>query len=405
MDSNAGIAVAADLPRHPAAAHWVFPPRDRPALPGGLRRENLRELLARPGRFEHHLLVVARLGVAQLEAATASEPVYFAHGNISDELALAFPSGDPLTDTFPLRTFLADPATLADVGRVNHRVHDLVRHPYGLLHWPGRLRPPYEPPRFPAGERRTLISLVYCASKPTPPADRALVLSAGREADAKAYDGAEVPFGLCDTAREPARTAATIGDTTLDLLVAPNDLAPPRGGYVVVLAAAPESPHFPGDLVYVPAGETLVARGVDRALLLSSASAEPEPPPPSWDRVPDPPFPPLEEAPRGHLPFTVEGLVVRELSPTTVVASIDGRGAVEVPRYWLARMLFCIARHDYQIGYAETYGGLFYDDRDGRYRLGLRGAGEVVLNRRTIAAAVETLYRAVAPEGYVERLT
>jgi hypothetical protein len=41
----------------------------------GVRRTNLRALAARPGRFEHHLVVVARAGDAQLEMATASEPL------------------------------------------------------------------------------------------------------------------------------------------------------------------------------------------------------------------------------------------------------------------------------------------------------------------------------------------
>ena len=58
-------------------------------------RTNLLELASRPGRFEHHLTVVARVGDAQLEIATASEPLYFAHVNVSDEYAMALPTGDP----------------------------------------------------------------------------------------------------------------------------------------------------------------------------------------------------------------------------------------------------------------------------------------------------------------------
>ena len=173
LGSSAGIA---DPPRHPTAVTWKLPPRHRPAPAAGLRRANLRELLARPGRFEHHLTVVARVGVAQIEAVNGGPSlVYFAHGNVSDELALALPCGDPLVDALPLRTFALDPATNEDVGRVNHRVHDMVLHPHGLLHWPGRLRPPHEPPRFTPGTRRTLISVVCCASRPTP---RAIALPA-----------------------------------------------------------------------------------------------------------------------------------------------------------------------------------------------------------------------------------
>ncbi len=130
------------------------------SLPGRLQRVNLHELVARPRRFEHHLVVVAGLGPAQLEIVTASEPLAFAHHNISDEYAMALPTGDAMIDAFPLRTFLTDPSSFTDVGRINHRVGDLVLHPHGLLHWPGRLRPPYAPFRFPHGMRRCGLSRV-----------------------------------------------------------------------------------------------------------------------------------------------------------------------------------------------------------------------------------------------------
>src|SRR5206468_1134336 len=106
--------------RHPTTRSWVFPPVVRPPLPDGIERTNLRELAARPGRFEHHLLVCASIDDVQLEIATASEPLYFSHINLSDEYALALPTGDELIDRFPLRTFLSDPRTGEDVGRYNH---------------------------------------------------------------------------------------------------------------------------------------------------------------------------------------------------------------------------------------------------------------------------------------------
>ncbi len=81
-----------------------------------------------------------------------------------------------------------------------------------------------------------------------------------------------------------------------------------------------------------------------------------------------------------------------------------GGTAAEVPRYWLARFLFRLGLHDYRVGYLETYGGFFYDDRGG-YRLGLRSGGELRLPLEELKPLVESLYRAVAPEGYVERLT
>ena len=47
--------------------------------------------------------------------------------------ALALPCGDAIVDRIPLRTFLSDASTGADVGRYNHRVGDLVLHPAGSL--------------------------------------------------------------------------------------------------------------------------------------------------------------------------------------------------------------------------------------------------------------------------------
>ena len=141
-----------DLPiaRHPTTAGWVFPPLGRPA-PQGLKRANLRELVARPERFEHHLVVVARVGDAQLEVATASEPLYFAHVNVSDEYAIALPTGDDIVDRFPLRTFLTNASSGQDVARYNHRAGDLVLHPLGLMHWPGDCVRPTSPCRFHPG--------------------------------------------------------------------------------------------------------------------------------------------------------------------------------------------------------------------------------------------------------------
>ena len=391
--------------RHPATASWRFPPSGRAPLPGGLRRVNLHELVARPQRFEHHLVIVAGLGVAQLEIVTASEPLAFAHHNLSDEYVIALPTGDALIDTFPLRTFLTHPLSFTDVGRVNHRVGDLVLHPHGLLHWPGRLRPPYAPIRFPAGMRRCGLSLVYCASRPTLPRDhRPLFVSAGREADAKAYGGDVVPFLLAETGRDQSATLAVVGDTQLDLLVSPSRLVLPRGGYLVVLDAAPNSRHFAGDLLHVPPGADVPTEGLRRALKLTSASAGPAAPPPSWAYLPEVSCPPFEDAPPGALPMTIGTLTVEAASPDTVTLSIDGRAAGEIPRFWLARMLFRVTLHAFAMGYVETYGGFYYDDREGRYRLGVRGHGHLDLTREEVVQALPRLYRAVAPLGYTERL-
>ncbi len=75
-----------------------------------------------------------------------------------------------------------------------------------------------------------------------------------------------------------------------------------------------------------------------------------------------------------------------------------------MPRHWLARMLFRIALHPPVLGYVETYGGFFYDDRTaGRARIGLRTGGEVQLSHPDAMALVEAMYRAVPADGYTER--
>ena len=280
-----------------------------------------------------------------------------------------------------------------------------VLHPYGLLHWPGRLRPPYEPFPFPPGTRKTGLSLVYCASRPTPPGGRPLFVSRGREADAKAYGDRAVPFLLADVFLGRAERLGAIGETALDLLVSPARIAPPRGGWLVVLAADPASDHFVGDLVHVPAGASVPGEGIQRALLLASDSAEPAPPPASWDEPPAPPFAVREDAPSGAATIAIHGLDVEGVSSSTARVRLDGRAVAEVPRYWLARMLFRLALHGFRLGYVETYGGFFAeDDGAGNLRLGVRGQGHVTLAAAEAAGAVERLYRSVAPPGYTEHL-
>jgi hypothetical protein len=418
-------AVAAAPERHPTARDWQFPPADRASsgpLPAGVQRVNLREIGARKGRFEHHLLIVGRLGAAQIEVVVASEPLFFAHENLSDEYALALPTGDPAADGFPLRTFLMDVASGEDVARLNHRVGDLVLHPYGYLHWPGRLRPPYAPFPFPPGMRKTGLSLVVCASTPCPPGDRPLFVPAGREADAKLYGSAKVPLLIGDLAHEEARQLGSIGDTTIQLLVAPARVAPAQGGFLVVLEAAPDSPYSACDLLRIPPGAELPVTGLGRApsvtmgpqaapnpsvlraLLVSSATAPPEPVPESWSVVPESPFPVFEDAPPGSLPFSMEGLAVEAVSGAEVRITLEGGGSALVPRYWLARMLFRVALHGVRLGYVETYGGFYSDDRGGDLRLGIRGKGGVTIAAAGALEALERMYRAVAPAGYTERL-
>jgi NAD(P)H dehydrogenase (quinone) len=394
-----------DAARHPTSRSWAFPPAGRTAVGGGIERTNLRQLVARPGRYEHHLLVCATIDGVQLEVATASEPLYFAHVNVSDEYALALPSGDELVDRFPLRTFLSDPVTGADVGRYNHRIGDVVLHPEGLLHWPGRLRAPYEPFDFPPGMRRAGLSLVYCASIPTPATPCAVPRPQGRSEDAKAYVTPPPPMVLASTRGAPG-VLAQIGRTTLTLLELPDAIAPARGGWVVVLEVEAESAHAACDLLRIPEGATLAGAGIVRALLLASTDAAPDAVPASWSSVPTAPFAAFEDAPPGTLPMQVATMRIEEASASTVAITL-GDARAEVPKYWLARMLHRIALHGLRVGYAETYGGFFIDDRGDDVRMGVRGsanAGAVTVARGEALGLIEALYRAVAPAGYRERL-
>ncbi len=397
----------ADAERHPTSRSWAFPAVGRAAVGGGVERTNLRELVARPGRYEHHLLVCATIDGVQLEVATASEPLYFAHVNLSDEYALALPTGDELVDRFPLRTFLSDPVTGADVGRYNHRIGDVVLHPEGLLHWPGRLRAPYEPFDFPPGMRRAGLSLVYCASIPTPATPCAVPRPQGRSEDAKAYVTPPPPMVLASTRGAPG-VLAQIGRTTLSLLELPEVIAPAHGGWLVVMEADADSVHAACDLLRIPEGATLAGAGIIRALLLASTDAGPDAVPASWSSVPAAPFAAFEDAPPGTLPMDVATMRIEEASASTVAIAV-GDARAEVPRYWLARMLHRIALHGLRVGYAETYGGFFIDDRADDVRLGVRAsadadAGAVRVARGEALAVIEAIYRAVAPAGYRERL-
>jgi hypothetical protein len=394
-----------NVDRHPTTAHWALPPDDRSPLPEPLRRVNLRELEARPLRFEHHLMVVGRVGSAQLEIATASEPLFFAHRNISDEYAVPLPSGDTMGDTFPFRTFLSAFDTGADVARINHRVGQLVLHPHGLLHWPGRLRPPFEPFEFAPGMRRTGLTLVFCASRPTAPArTRPLFVSAGLDGAVKAYTDAAVPFLLADLVAEPSRVLGVVGDATMSLVCDAGAIAPKHGAYVVVLEPGEASDAFAADLVYVPPGAVLDATGIARALVFESAHAAAELPPATWDKAPSPPFPVYENGASGTLPISFGDLHIDALDDHRVEVRIGAGPPAEVPRYWLARFLFRTALHQFQLGYLETYGGFYYDDAGPSIVFGLRGGGSTSITRDEANAVVETLYRAVAPPGYIERV-
>src|SRR5262249_57100141 len=128
--------------------------------------------------------------------------------------ALALPTGDDVIDRFPLRTFVSDPATGTDLGRYNHRIGDLVLHPIGLLHWPGRLRPPYAPFDLPTGMRRCGLSLRYCANATTPPVDCSVTLAPDRAGDVKPYVRPG-PRMVLAPVRECEGAIAAVGETRL----------------------------------------------------------------------------------------------------------------------------------------------------------------------------------------------
>ena len=394
---------------HPTTHAWALPPRERAPLDDGIERTNLRELAARPERYEHHLLVVATVSDVQLEIATASEPLYFGHVNVSDEYAVALTTGDDLVDRFPLRTFVSDAQTGEDVARYNHRTGDLVLHPKGYLHWPGRLRAPWTPFDFPPGMRRCGLSLVYCAGKAMVALPTPLALPADREGDVKPYVTPAPPLVLAPLHGDLG-VVARIGRTTLTLVESPATIAPLHGGWVVVLEARAPSDHAPGDLLRLPAGASLNGAGIARALVFASLDDPPDPVPPAWHTLPPPLFPPFEAGPRGALPLTFgdDALRITETSETIVTIACGGATA-DVPRYWLARMLFRLGLHGLRVGYTETYGGFFVDDRDPAIRIGLRipfaEPAEVLVPRGDAPGVLERLYRAVAPEGYTERPT
>lgn len=405
-----GVVAASEhaVARHPTAATWVFPAPDRSALGAGLDRINLREIAGRPERFEHHLVACATIGSVQLEVTSASEPLYFGHVNISDEYAITLPTGDDLVDKFPLRTFLTDHKTGDDVARYNHRIGDLVLHPLGWMHWPGRLRPPYEMFEIPPGMRRSGLSIVYCATAPTASTAIDVPIAADRVADAKRYGGA-APAMVLTGLRGTGSTIAAIGETTLELVVGPGQIAPPRGGWVVVLEAVADSPHLAADLIRIAPGAILDGAGIVRALVFASATASPDLPPASWRAAPISPFAPLEDLPRATLPLEIDALSITERSPSVIAATIRGV-TVEVHRHWLARTLFRLGLHGLRLGYVEVYGRMFFDDHAGQtdhIDIGVRAGlalERITIPRATAMTVIESLYRSVAPPGYLERL-
>jgi hypothetical protein len=204
--------------------------------------------------------------------------------------------------------------------------------------------------------------------------------------------------------RGPAGLLARVGETELVLLELPAKLAPPRGGFALVLEAEAGSVHFPGDLYRIEEGCALDATGIVRALSFSSPDAPPDAVPPSWNAIPARPFPVFEDQEAGTLPHSIGRLSIEEVSAGAVRVKIDDL-ASEVPRHWVTRMLYRVAIHGLRMGYAETYGGFFVDDRGDSVEVGLREGARraaIAIPRGQALKTVERLYRAVAPAGYKE---
>ncbi len=345
----------------PGASH----PLARSPL-AGARRASLRELAARPGRFEHHLVVVARAGGAQLEIATASaSPSTSPTSTCPDEYAIALPTGDDTTDRFPLRTFLTDARTLA--GRrpaTTTASATSCSTRSGRCTGPGACGPRSSPSRSRAacGGAASASSSALLAD----PGGRAPAgATAGREPDAKSYAAQPPPLMLRETDREAPSVVARVGEASLTLVVRPRAARDPRGAYVLVLDADAGVAHHSCDPDPRSPRRTLDATGIARALVFASHAGDAGAPPPFVGRVPTAPMAPFEDGPRAALPAVLRRNRRGRGGRASRGSVTLGAASAVVPRHWLARMLFRVALHPPALGYVETYGGFFYDDRAG----------------------------------------
>lgn len=153
---------------HPAAARWTITPGTLELKSGApaFRLVNLRVWGANPKQLEHQLTIVAEVADAVIEAACASEPLYFGHVNYSDEFNLVFPIGFAPIDNMDVKTSLLDTETGEELGHYLSKIGDIVLHPVGICHWPGYMHryKDYRPPSDTM--RMRVLSTVYCASGP-----------------------------------------------------------------------------------------------------------------------------------------------------------------------------------------------------------------------------------------------
>ena len=219
------------------------------------------------------------------------------------------------------------------------------------MHWPGRMRPPYEMPAVPPGMRRSVLSLVYCANVATPHVESPDRRPRGRQRSAR--EGLR-RAGTADVARRRARTCRRGRSDRRD-----DARSRHRRGRTTARRLGRRSAHARGAS---PRPGRPVRAGARAPVLVGDA--EPDPVPPAWAQLPAPPFAPLEDVPRGALPFTFGPLSVVERGDATATVALEDAIA-EVPRHWLARTLFRLGLHDLRLGYVETYGGMSFDDHSG----------------------------------------
>ena len=153
---------------HPAAARWDIKPGSIALKSGApaFSLVNLRVWGANPKQLEHQLTIVATVADAVIEAATASEPLYFGHVNYSDEFNLVFPVGFAPIDNMDVKTYLIDADSGKELGYYQSKIGDIVLHPVGVCHWPGYMHryQNYRPPSD--AMRMRVLSTVYCSAGP-----------------------------------------------------------------------------------------------------------------------------------------------------------------------------------------------------------------------------------------------
>ncbi len=125
---------------------------------------NLRARAAAPVRLEHVLEIVMRIDDTVVEMATASEPLYFGHGNWGDEFNLLFFTGDDMADSFPARTVFTDTDTGEQLGYVKCSNGSMTVYPVGMSHWPGKLKEPHKIFNPPDELRRKVFACVFCTA-------------------------------------------------------------------------------------------------------------------------------------------------------------------------------------------------------------------------------------------------